>query len=447
MSAGFSETRRQIVHVSMGAFALLLRWLAWWQALALATAALAFNLTVLPRIAGDRLYRPGDRDRGVHGILLYPIAVLLLIAAFPHRPDIVAAAWAILALGDGVATMAGRAIGGPRWPWNREKTVAGSAAFVVAGAAGGVALAWWCRAAVHPAPPVMFTLLAPIAAAIVAAAVETVRIRLDDNLSVAAAAGATLWLASLVDATAMSAALPHVAAQLAWAVAVNAVVSFAGYRARTVSASGAVAGALIGTIIYATSGWRGWTLLFITFLGAAITSRLGLRRKTLLGIAEARGGRRGAGNAIANTGAAAVASVLAVAGPAGAAHLAFAAALVAGGSDTIASEIGMAWGRRTYSVTTLQRVPAGTPGAMSLEGTAAGLAGALVLAQIAAALGFVTGGAAVLLIVAAATAGALIESALAATLESAGILNNDALNFINTSAAALIAVAAHAWIS
>ncbi len=43
------------------------------------------------------------------------------------------------------------------------------------------------------------------------------------------------------------------------------------------------------------------------------TSRLGLRRKTLLGIAEERGGRRGAGNAFANTGVAAIAAVLAVA--------------------------------------------------------------------------------------------------------------------------------------
>jgi uncharacterized protein (TIGR00297 family) len=447
MSGEFSETRRQIVHVSMGAFAVLLRWLAWWQALALAGAALAFNLTLLPRIAGDGLYRPGDRDRGLHGIVFYPIAVLLLILAFPRRPDIVGAAWAILALGDGVATIAGRAAGGPRWPWNREKTVAGSTAFVVAGAAGGIALAWWCRPAVHPAPPLLFTLAAPVAAALIAAAVETVPIRLDDNLSVAAAAGATLWIASLFDAAALPAAGGQFAEQLPAAVAINAIVSFAGYRARTVSMSGAVAGAAIGTVVYATTGWRGWTLLFVTFVAASVTSRLGLRRKSLLGIAEERGGRRGAGNAIANTVAAAVASLLAVAGPTDAARLAFAAALVAGGSDTIASEIGKAWGRRTYSVTTLQRVAAGTPGAMSLEGTVAGLVGAFALATIAAALGFAAGGGAILLIVGAATAGSLIESGLGATLESPGILNNDALNFINTSAAALLAAAVPAWIS
>ena len=57
-----SETARQLVHMAMGGFALLLRWLTWWQALALAASALLFNFFVLPLLAG-RLYRAGD-DRG-----------------------------------------------------------------------------------------------------------------------------------------------------------------------------------------------------------------------------------------------------------------------------------------------------------------------------------------------------------------------------------------------
>ena len=51
--------------MAMGAFALLLRWMTWWQAVALAAAALAFNLFLLPRLRVN-LYRPGDRERGVH---------------------------------------------------------------------------------------------------------------------------------------------------------------------------------------------------------------------------------------------------------------------------------------------------------------------------------------------------------------------------------------------
>ena len=48
---------------------------------------------------------------------------------------------------------------------------------------------------------------------------------------------------------------------------------------------------------------------------------------------------------------------------------------------------------------------------------------------------------ALLVVVMASTAGALVESLLAARLEAPGILNNDALNFINTAVAAYAAVA------
>ena len=133
------------------------------------------------------------------------------------------------------------------------------------------------------------------------------------------------------------------------AAAANVVVAWLGYRARHGDKRRVPStGALIGIAITVTTGWPGWTLLLATFLAASISSRLGLRRKTLLGIAEERGGRRGAGNAIANTGLATVAALLAVSTlHRDLALLAFVTALAAGGSDTIASEIGKAWGRRT----------------------------------------------------------------------------------------------------
>ena len=441
-----NETSRQLVHIAMGAFALLLRWMPWWQAVVLAMAALAFNLLVLPRI-GARLYRPGDRERGVHGILFYPLAILLLLLVFPARPDIVATAWGILAAGDGVATLAGRAIGGRKWPWNRDKTISGSIAFAAAGAAAGVFLAWWCRPATVPPPSLLFSVAAPIAAAIVAALVETVPARLDDNLSVAAAAGATLWVVSLVSIDRLPVATEMAAGRVPAALALNLAVAAAGYRARTVTLTGAIVGALIGLTIYLSTGWQGWGLLLVTFVAASAASRLGLTRKVLLGIAEERGGRRGAGNAIANTGVAAVASVVALAGAdPDLARIAFVAALVAGGSDTIASEIGKAWGRQTWSITSLARVQPGTSGAMSLEGTVAGIAGAAGLGLAAIALALIPRSE-LWIVVASATAGSLLESWLGATLEAPGILNNDMLNFINTAAAALVAVAVASWLA
>ena len=97
-----------------------------------------------------------------------------------------------------MATLVGRAVGGVRWPWNRDKTLAGSLAFV-AGAAAAVILLLWCRPESLPREPALFLASIAFAAALAAAAVETIPVRLDDNLSVALTAGATLWLASLID--------------------------------------------------------------------------------------------------------------------------------------------------------------------------------------------------------------------------------------------------------
>ncbi len=446
-AAAGAERARKVVHVAMGGFALLLRILPWSYAGLLAGTALIFNLVALPRLGGARLYRDAEHTRGYSaGMLLYPLAVLLLILLLPTRLDIVAAAWGILAAGDGMAGVIGRLAGGPRIPWNREKSVAGSLAFWVCGSMAGSFLAWWCRPAVNVPPDLWFSLCAPIVAAAAAALAETIPIGLNDNLTVPLTAAGVLWAASLITADALSAWVPELVERLPIAAAVNAGVAWLGHRAKTVSSSGAMVGAVIGVVIFVGTGWAGWALLMATFLAASVTSRVGLQRKTLLGIAEERGGRRGAGNALANTGVATIAAVLAAATPhVELAAIAFVAALTAGGSDTVASEVGKAFGRRTFLVHTARAVPPGTPGAISLEGTVAGLAGAFALGSAGVALGLVAASTLVA-IVAGATAGAFAESALAATLEHRGILNNDVLNFLNTGIAAATAMAlAAAW--
>jgi uncharacterized protein (TIGR00297 family) len=206
------------------------------------------------------------------------------------------------------------------------------------------------------------------------------------------------------------------------------------------SASGAIAALILGAMIFLGGGPAAWVLLVLMFLCATAASRIGLERKTRLGISEERGGRRGAANVIANCGVAAVAAMAAVWTPyAVEARVALAAALIAGGSDTVASEIGKAWGRGTFLVTTFARVKPGTPGAISLEGTGAGLLAAIVLAAFAAWLGLLTGGL-ITAVVAAATAGAFVESVLAATLEARGVIGNASLNVINTAVAAALAL-------
>jgi uncharacterized protein (TIGR00297 family) len=441
-ATAFSETGRQLLHMAMCSFALLLRVLTWWEAAACAAAALAFNLFVLPHVGGRRLYRPADAARGFPlGIALYPLSVLLLILVFPGRPDIVAAAWGVMAIGDGLATIVGSRTAGPRLPWNPEKSVAGTLAFMIGGGAAAVALARWTAPAVQPAPGAAFWVCAPLAAAVVAGLVETYPVRLDDNVSVPAAAAAVLWGASLMSVSAARSSWPDVVAALPAAAAVNAVAAWLGWRVRTVSAAGAAGGAAIGFTVYLSTGFAGWLLLFAGFFSSAATSRLGLERKALLGIDEAHGGRRGPGNALANCGIGAAAGLLSVTSAyREAALLAFVTALIAGASDTVASEIGKAWGRRTFLVPTFKAVKPGTSGAVSVEGTAAGLLAAFALAAAAAGLGLIDRDL-VWIAVAGATAGAFAESWLASAFESPGVLNNDVLNLLNTAIGALVALA------
>src|SRR6186997_987036 len=116
------ERARKLVHIGFGLCALTLRYLSWPQAALVAAAALFFNVLVLQRLAGH-LFRPREHSRGADaGIILYPAAVLALVLVFRERLDIVAGAWAILAFGDGVATIAGRGRAGLPIPWNPRKS-------------------------------------------------------------------------------------------------------------------------------------------------------------------------------------------------------------------------------------------------------------------------------------------------------------------------------------
>jgi uncharacterized protein (TIGR00297 family) len=346
----------------------------------------------------------------------------------------------VLAVGDGAATLAGRRWGRHRLGWNPDKSVEGLLAFVTAGGAAAVFLAWWTAPAITPPPSTVFIVAAPVLAALAAGLVETVPIALDDNISVPATAGAVLWLGSLFTAGAWAGHVDAVSANLAVALVVNTVAATGGWFLGTVRMSGMLAGWAIGVVVYASLGLPGWTLLFLTFLTATVASRLGLKKKALLGIAEERGGRRGGGNAFANTGLAAIAAAAAVTTPFHeAALVAFVAALATGGADTVASEIGKAWGGKTYLPATFAAVRPGTPGAVSLEGSAAGIFGALALAGCGALLGLVPAWT-VWAVVAGAIAGSVIESALAATLEAPRIVNNDVLNFVNTATGAIVAI-------
>jgi uncharacterized protein (TIGR00297 family) len=365
------------------------------------------------------------------------VAGVALGLTFPRRLDLAAAAWAMLAAGGGAARLVEAHVRMRALPWNPLRTAAGVAAFVVIGGAASVAALLWTTNSTHP---VWWLVAMALAAAVVAGFVRTAPIRLDDTVSVPTAAALVLWTLIPVEPAVLAAAVPAVWGRLATGAALNTLFAATGWTAGTVTAPGAVTGAVIGTAIFVGAGWPGWALLVASFLLAAATTRLGFGRKAALGIAEARDGRRGPANAIANTGAAAWLALVAIGLPDPAwAWLGLTAALVTGASDTVASEIGKSWGRTTRLVVGFRRVPPGTSGAISTAGTMAGVAAAAALSAVAFGLGLIPA-AAIVVVTLAATVASLVEGALGATLESSGVLDNDALNLVNTIVGAGLAL-------
>lgn len=459
------ELSRKLVHVAMGGFALLLRWLGPLEAALLAGVALLFNLLLLHRLTRRGLLRATERARGFSwGIVLYPAAVLALVLVFRERLELAAAGWALLAFGDGMATVVGLLVGGPRLPWNRDKSWAGLVAFVVYGVTTAALLLRFTQAAVLDAArrggppaewiggsflddgaggsiaaPALLLLAGCLAAALAAGLAESARTGVDDNVLVPLVGGGVLWMAAAVEPVRLVEAGERLQWSFAIGAGINAVLAVAAYVARGVGRSGALVGWLLGTALYGLAGWRGFLMLAAFFVLGTAATRLGWRRKEALGVAQERGGRRGARHALANAGAGVGLAFLAAATPwREVALVGLVAAFATATADTLGSEIGQAWGRRHLLVTTGRRVPPGTDGAVSLEGTLGGLAGAAALAALAAAVGLV-GWAAVPVVVLAAGAGSLLESVIGATLERRGAVDNELVNFANTVAGAIVA--------
>ena len=112
-------------------------------------------------------------------------------------------------------------------------------------------------------------------------------------------------------------------------------------------------------------------------------------------------------------------------------------------ADTFASEIGKAYGKTTFLITTLERVEPGTEGAVSAEGTAASVLGGLILSLYGWSVGLISAPAIVISVIAAFIA-TNIESILGATLQDKPNLQwitNEVINFLNTLIGAAIAMA------
>ncbi|NBD33427.1 MAG: TIGR00297 family protein [Cyanobacteria bacterium] len=204
---------------------------------------------------------------------------------------------------------------------------------------------------------------------------------------------------------------------------------------------------LLGVLIWGILGWPGYTVVMFYFLVGSAVTRIGLAQKEAAGIAEKRSGARGPenvwGSALVATGCALGVALNQNSDfsliPTPVLLLAYVASLSTKLSDTTASEVGKAYGKRTFLITTLKPVTPGTEGAVSLEGTLAGLFASAVIAAVGWSVGLISA-LGILYCIIAAFIATNLESLIGATLqEKFEFLTNEVVNIINTFLGALIA--------
>jgi len=255
----------------------------------------------------------------------------------------------------------------------------------------------------------------------------------------------------------------HWWAQQMYPVAISAVglsllLGIVSLKLRAATPAAALTGAFItASIIFSTTifPYLPWQTGFIPVLAVAVltgvVTRIGREKKAHLGTAEEARGRTAAQIA-ANLGMAALVSDDLAQSLLGATHWIPAvpqspvplfavglAALCEAAADTVSSELGQVLNSRPRMITTLRPAAPGTDGAISLAGSCAGI----LAAGVVAAAGAITLQGGLPMLAASWTGGVFglfFDSLLGATCERRGWLNNDAVNFLSTGAAAASAI-------
>lgn len=188
------EILRKLLHISPGLLAFLLPLLPHEKPLppqglfevTLITAILTGIYIAARRIVA----RPGETDFYVT-TLSYPIAVLATLFAFPGAPELAVIVVVVIAFGDGSAYLGGKCIGGPKLPWNPEKTWAGTLSFLAV--AGPLAsLAYFGEAGTET--PWLLAIACGCGAAFFSAIAESLPTQLSDNVRVGVTAAVTASL-------------------------------------------------------------------------------------------------------------------------------------------------------------------------------------------------------------------------------------------------------------
>jgi uncharacterized protein (TIGR00297 family) len=194
------------------------------------------------------------------------------------------------------------------------------------------------------------------------------------------------------------------------------IVAVAGFMARFLTRSGAMATYLLALIIYDVGGWQWAVPIVAFFVLSSLLSKYGRSRKKAFDQVFEKSSTRDWGQVVANGGVAGLVAILSGLYPLYDFYPIYLGALAAVTADTWGTEIGVLTKGRTISVRSLKPVEPGTSGGISEYGTVGGAIGAAVVAlsgypwysELRTTLIVIVGG----------VAGSLVDSLLGATVQA-----------------------------
>ncbi len=212
------------------------------------------------------------------------------------------------------------------------------------------------------------------------------------------------------------------------------------YGLRLLRLDGAVAAFAVGALVFEGGGLGMAVALLLFFCTSVALGRLARRRKEALA-ADLAPAPRSAIQVLANGGVAALLCGLNLLEPSPSLLAGALASVCAANADTWATEVGLAFGKAPFRITTLQPSPPGPSGVVSVQGLIAAFAGAMLVAAASPLVGLthLAGELAVI-----GFGGALLDSVLGDTLQrtdaGGGLrwMTNDTVNLLSTGAAGAV---------
>ncbi|MFC1484201.1 DUF92 domain-containing protein [Candidatus Neomarinimicrobiota bacterium] len=370
------ENSRQLVHVIVGVFIFLCRFI-FLEPLFPIITGLIFIVVNLVTLRAGRFESMHATNRVSYGTVYFPVSFVILALLFWHRdPIALQIGILLLAFADPIASWIGTRYGRTQFTlWRDPKSPAGTSAMFVASLilplAGFLLLLPMSGESPLTLPALLLALI-PLAA--LATLAEAQSYRGSDNLSVPLSAALFVFLFRSLGPT-------DYLHYLLWTAGSGALLALAA-RMKALAPSGALTAWGIGLLIYLAGGWL-WVIPIVAFfLLSSLLTRLSPGAAAAPNPDTRHAGKRNLIQVIANGGVPLL--VAAAFGIWGHDHLyiVFLAALAAATADTWGTEIGGWQKRLPRNIINWQPVPKGESGGITLAGTLGALAGAACLAGI-----------------------------------------------------------------